>query len=97
MLVLPSPVQLQGADNRSVPQFTTCPHCSVLRDGTCWVCGPGDENHPACLYCENGVYNPPQRPWYKSELMIAISTAVVVSVASGLLIGQIQAYLRNRD
>ena len=74
--------------------FTTCPHCSILRDGDCVVCAPGDENHPSCLHCENGVYNPPPKPWYERDLVIAIGMAIVVSVSSALIIAQVQAYLK---
>lgn len=96
MIALPSPTQLRGnGPARTVQMFTTCPHCSILRNGECVVCEPGDENHPSCRHCENGHYNPPSEPWYKQDIVIAIGTAVVVSVASALIIMQIQSYLNK--
>jgi hypothetical protein len=73
--------------------FTTCPHCSILRGGECVVCQPGEENHPSCRHCENGVYDPPPEPWYQRDLVVAIGTTIVVSVISAVIFSQVQAYL----
>lgn len=65
------------------PLFTTCPHCSILKDGECVICPEGDP-HPSCEGCIEGRLPPP--PWYQHELVYAIGTAVAVSVASTILI-----------
>lgn len=77
-----------------VTPVTTCPHCAILIDGTCQVCPPGDP-HPSCQDCVDGKYHP---PWYKSDLFFAIATSVVVAVASGLIISQIErTWLRRKS
>jgi hypothetical protein len=88
---------LRGGGAQTVPQFTTCPHCSILRNGECVVCAEGDENHPSCRHCEGGTYKPPADPWYKDEIVLAIGTAVVVSVCSALIIAAIQGGLKKKD
>lgn len=69
-----------------ITPITTCPHCSKLVDNTCVVCEPGDV-HPSCEMCENGRI---VVPWYRHELFLAISTTVVVTVASTLILSHIQ-------
>jgi hypothetical protein len=77
-----------------MPMFTTCPHCSILRNGSCFICTPGDENHPSCQDCEGGWHNPPRTPWYQSDLTLTLFTAVTVSVISAVIISQIQRHMR---
>jgi hypothetical protein len=77
------------------PVFTTCPHCSYLVNGTCVVCQEGDE-HPSCAYCVDGKYYPPPEPWYKSQLTVAIITAIVVAVTSSIVVGQIEGAIKRR-
>jgi hypothetical protein len=93
MIVLPSPQlpQLRG----SVPLFQTCPHCSMLREGSCVVCEAQDASHPSCRDCEAGVYRPPPPPFWKNDLVVSIGVAVVVSVTSALIIAGIQRYLKR--
>lgn len=62
-----------------VAPITTCPHCSVLKEGSCVSCADG-EAHPSCKDCKGGTYQP---PWYKTELFRGFLLAVGVSVASG--------------
>lgn len=69
-----------------VAPITTCPHCSKLVNGSCVVCSPGDL-HPSCEFCEEGRI---VMPWYRNELVVAIFTTVVVSVASALILQRIQ-------
>jgi len=73
----------------TVTKFSTCPHCSILVNGTCIVCGSKDK-HPSCLNCVNGKYYPPPKQWYEHKIVIAVGTAVVISVISGLLIEYIK-------
>lgn len=69
-----------------ISPITTCPHCSKLINGSCVVCGPGDL-HPSCESCEEGRL---VTPWYRHELVVAIFTTVVVSVASAVILQRIQ-------
>lgn len=70
--------------------ITTCPHCSILVNGSCMLCADGD-SHPSCIDCVNGRHKP---PWHRSSLTLAITTAVVVSVISGLLVARINRKIR---
>ncbi len=65
----------------SVPMFSTCPPCSVLKDGSCDVCEDGSP-HPSCKNCVAGEL---QMPWYQQELVVAVGSAVVVSVISTII------------
>lgn len=67
--------------------ITTCPHCSYLVGGTCVICEDGDP-HPGCEGCVNGRLRPP--PWWENELFVAISTAVVVSVATAIIVPRLE-------
>jgi hypothetical protein len=75
--------------------FTTCPHCSILFEGSCHPCQEGDE-HPSCEYCVGGKYYPPPDPWYKSQIFLAVVTSVVVAVSSALVVAKIQESLEAR-
>jgi len=66
----------------------SCPHCSYLMEGSCVVCPDGDP-HPACEDCVGGRL--PPRPWYRHELVIAVTTATIVSIASAILVQQVKA------
>ena len=72
--------------------ITTCPHCSMLVEGSCVTCAPGD-THPSCRDCEEGRYKP---PWYRHNLSLTIFTTVVVSVASGLIIARVNSLMKKR-
>lgn len=69
-----------------VTPITTCPHCSILVDGSCRVCPPGDP-HPSCQSCVEGRVIV---PWWQNELLVAIGTTVVVTVVSTIIISKIQ-------
>lgn len=75
------------------PPITTCPHCSILVEGSCVVCGSEDQ-HPSCLHCRDGKYKP---PWHKNQLWTAIATATVVAVASGLIAAEIRHRFRLKS
>lgn len=66
--------------------ITTCPHCSILIEGTCIPCRPGDD-HPSCRYCKNGSFSP---PWYKSEKLHTALAIASASVASALILAMIR-------
>lgn len=66
----------------------TCPHCSYLVEGSCVIC-PNGHPHPSCEGCLDGRL--PPRPWYRHELVIAITTATMVSIASAILVQQVKA------
>ena len=58
--------------------ITTCPHCSILMDGSCVPC-PEEADHPSCKNCHGPVHRP---PWYtndKVQTALAIASASVVS------------------
>lgn len=74
----------------AVTPFTTCPHCSVLVNGTCEECVPGDP-HPSCVDCVQGKHQP---PWYKKDLFQTILISVTVAVATGIIVSQIERKLR---
>ena len=74
----------------AVAPITTCPHCSVLVDGSCIQCQDG-ETHPSCKFCKGGEHKP---PWHKSELMVAFASAVLVSVGSAIIASEIRKKLR---
>lgn len=96
MLIGPS-LGLAGLSLGEVrPVFTTCPHCSILIEGTCHVCQEGDE-HPSCAYCVDGEYRPPSPPWYKSDLFVAVAAAVVVTVASTLVVRRIERAINRKS
>jgi hypothetical protein len=76
--------------------FMSCPPCSYLVEGTCVVCDPADE-HPACQHCVAGQYQPPKPSWYESELLLAVMTATVVSVASAIVVSRVNRLLAKRD
>jgi hypothetical protein len=84
-----------GDPGNTRPVFTTCPHCSILVEGTCHVCLEGDE-HPSCEYCVGGRYYPPPPPWYKSQLFLAVCTAVVVAVTSSLMVSRIERAMKAK-
>jgi hypothetical protein len=67
----------------TVAPITTCPHCSVLVNGTCEVC-PEGSTHPSCKDCTGGQYKP---PFYRSDLFIGVVTAVLVATVSGVVLG----------
>jgi hypothetical protein len=62
-----------------------CPPCSKLVNASCVMCDPSDP-HPSCLYCENGVYQPPKGPWHETKFVESLLLPVVVSVASAAVI-----------
>lgn len=74
----------------AVPAQATCPPCSYLWEGSCKICADGDP-HPGCEVCMGGKLRPP--PWYKSELMLAVSSALIVSLAVALLVPRIERAL----
>ena len=59
------------------------------------VCANG-EDHPACEGCVDGHYVPIPAPWYKSDLIIAIASGVVVAVVSTLLTVRLQRVFERR-
>lgn len=65
------------------PAQATCPPCSYLSEGSCLVCKDGD-THPGCAGCVGG--RPAPRPWYVSDFFVAMTTAVVASVAVALIV-----------
>lgn len=69
-----------------IDPITTCPHCSKLIAGTCEICTEGDP-HPSCESCINGRL---KLPWYQNELVIAVGTTVVVTVASAIILSALQ-------
>jgi hypothetical protein len=69
-----------------IDPITTCPHCSRLVNGTCEICVDGDP-HPSCHMCVNGQL---KMPWYRNELVIAVGTTIVVTVASAIILAAIQ-------
>lgn len=69
-----------------IDPITTCPHCSKLVAGTCEICTEGDP-HPSCESCENGKL---KIPWYQNELVIAVGTTVVVTVASAIILAALR-------
>ena len=75
-----------------VTPITTCPHCSRLIEGTCVLCEPGDP-HPSCENCVDGKF---VTPWYQTEIFLGILTTVVVTVASALIVTQIQKSLKAK-
>lgn len=75
-----------------IDPITTCPHCSKLVNGTCEVCPNGDL-HPSCSMCVDGRL---KLPWYRNELVIAVGTTVVVSVASALILSVLQKKLNKK-
>ena len=75
--------------------FMSCPPCSYLVEGSCVVCGAADQ-HPACQYCVAGIYQPPKAAWYKSEILLAVATATVVSVVSALLVTHLNRLMEAR-
>ena len=84
-----------GAPRRSVgfAPITTCPHCSKLIDGSCEICGPEDP-HPSCEFCQEGRI---VLPWHRNELVVAIATTVIVSVASAIMIGWINSKIQKKS
>lgn len=85
MILVPVPVRRPlGA---TLPAQATCPQCSYLWEGSCKVCEEGDQ-HPGCQGCIDG--KPEPYPWYKSELVIAITTAVIVSLAVALIVPRVE-------
>lgn len=75
-----------------IDPITTCPHCSKLVNGTCEICLEGDP-HPSCAQCVDGRL---KQPWYQNELVIAIGTTVVVTVASALIMAALQKKLGKK-
>ena len=84
----PAPFQISGP-----PPITTCPHCSILVNGSCVECKPGD-THPSCLHCKDGRFKP---PWHKNQIWVAIATATAVTVFSGILAAEIRRRLRLKS
>jgi hypothetical protein len=68
--------------------ITTCPHCSVLTEGSCVTCEDGNP-HPSCSDCVGGVHKPPPPPWYKSEFLQSLTLSVAVAVVSGYALHRI--------
>jgi hypothetical protein len=71
----------------SIAAQATCPPCSYLWEGSCRVCET-DDPHPGCEGCIDGVPRP--SPWYKSDLFLAVASAVTVSVISAIIVTRIQ-------
>jgi hypothetical protein len=84
------PIGNLGAE---VPVFTTCPRCSYLWEGKCIVC-EDDDPHPGCEGCVGGRL--PKPPWYKSDLFVGVSVAVVISVVSSLIVSRIERKLAKK-
>lgn len=76
----------------SISAQATCPQCSYLWEGSCKVCADGDE-HPGCEGCADG--KPKRSPWYKSDFMLAVSSATLVSLTVALLVPRIEARLKK--
>lgn len=83
---------MYGVGSVGIAPITTCPHCSKLVEGSCVICTPNDP-HPSCLYCEEGRIN---LPWHRKEIVVGIASAVVISVASGILIAWFNAKRAKR-
>ncbi len=81
------PIPVRRPLGAAVPAQATCPACSYLWEGSCKVCADGDQ-HPGCEGCVGGKL--PSPPWYKSELIVAVSSAVVVSLAVALIVPRIE-------
>jgi hypothetical protein len=64
----------------AIAPITTCPHCSVLVNGSCEVCQEGS-THPSCVDCVGGRHSP---PFYRSQMFIAVITAITVATVSGV-------------
>jgi hypothetical protein len=62
----------------------TCPECTYLKDGNCVVCS-GPDDHPSCDGCRDG-----RVVWYRRPLFVSVTTAVVVSLAAGVVVSQIK-------
>lgn len=75
-----------------VVPITTCPHCSKLINGSCVICAPEDP-HPSCTHCEGGKF---VVPWHRNEIVVAIVTTVVVSVASAIILSRIQGAMKSQ-
>ena len=75
-----------------ITPITTCPHCSILVNGSCEMCGP-DDSHPSCESCVEGRI---VVPWWQNELLVAIGTTVVVTVVSTIIITKIQRGMERR-
>ena len=83
---------LGGFSSVGIDPITTCPHCSKLVNGTCEICLEGDP-HPSCDQCVDGKL---KLPWYQNELVIAIGTTVVVTVASALIMSALSKRLGKK-
>ena len=66
----------------------TCPSCTYLQDGNCVVCQNG-EDHPSCDGCRDG-----EVIWYRRPLFVSVVTAVVVSLAAGVIVKKIKTHSR---
>lgn len=86
---LPSAPTALGPVTVQSPVIVTCPHCSILHEGSCVPCPPGDVAHPACVDCDGPVYRPPPapaEPWYRNEFVMVALTSVIAGVATALIV-----------
>lgn len=74
-----------------ITPFTTCPHCSVLVNGTCLECSP-ESTHPSCNNCVDGTHKP---PWYQGRLFQTLLLSVTVGVATAIIIRGIDRKLKR--
>ena len=78
------------AGTGEITPFTTCPHCSVLVNGTCFECDPAS-THPSCQNCVNGEHQP---PWYQG-LFQTLLLSVTVGVATAIILRGIDRKLKR--
>jgi hypothetical protein len=85
-----APVITNGAPllvEAGTPVISACPQCSKLVNGSCVACAEG-EKHPSCLDCTNGRPKETATPWYQTETFRLIFTTVVASVATAIILNQ---------
>jgi len=85
----------RGSGLGQTPTIMVCPECSYFDEGSCLACADGDP-HPACNYCEDGVYRPPAKPWYQNTMVQTVLVLVTASVLSGLLVHRLDHWISGR-
>lgn len=65
-----------------IAPITSCPHCSILINGTCEICEDGDP-HPSCHQCVNGRH---VVPWYQSGLFLSALVYVSAGITTAILV-----------
>jgi len=68
--------------------IVSCPECTYLSGGDCVVCA-GPDDHPSCDGCRDGKV-----VWYRRPLFVSVATAVVVSLAAGVIVKKIQKHTK---